>query len=128
MSIDTAAVGGGTPCPRDLGGEDMSAGGRRALNRVASGFTKRDEEGHNGEQVGIESGEGDDEREGHSLGGGDEEKMVVNMNCAITQNSKSTITVLSFSASSISSPHRPRSLHADADASVIDSGSGMEPS
>ena len=66
MSIDTAAVGGGTPCPRDLGGEDMSAGGGRALYRIASGFTKQGEEGHNGEQVGIESGEGDDEREGHS--------------------------------------------------------------
>ena len=32
-------------------------------------FDKRgEEEGHDGERVGVESGEGDDEREGHSLG------------------------------------------------------------
>ena len=48
------------------------------------------------------------------------------MNCTIAQNSKSAITTFSFSASWISSPHRPHSLHTDA--SVNNLGSGMPPS
>ena len=69
MSIDTAAVGGSTPCPRDLGGERGIRYECRWWEGSVSCCFRFYKTGGRGtwEQVGIESGEGDDKREGHSL-------------------------------------------------------------
>ena len=75
MSMDTACVVGGIPCPCDMGGgreigsKPCDHRRRESSMSCCFRFDKRgEEEGHDGERVGVESGEGDDERDGHSLG------------------------------------------------------------
>ena len=79
MSMDTGCVVGGIPCPCDMGGgrgigskpckRKLFHRRRESPMSCCFRFDRRgEEEGQDGERVGVESGEGDDEREGHWLG------------------------------------------------------------